>query len=386
MNNDIWYWQVDKKTRANRLFAAMFPVFHREVISDSDKFYRALPRLVEELSDIDSLAKAVSAIRKTLSSVLSGAKFTSEQYEVAGQRLFDWLQTRRIPRSEYFERILLALVSEYQQPANDPGPGVSQRRILESAGILIRGDTLDPDADIGILDEVDRTFSRLIKEGYATYHDGWVKYMPTKKAIDEVRSGNRESLSQTGRVRILFLSADPTDSSRLRLGEEIREIQEKLQLAKLREQFELHQRMSVRPSDFSQALLDVQPHVVHFSGHGTAYGSLCFENQNGETHPIEPNALAALFEQFASQVYCVVLNACYSMNQANAIAKHIRYVIGMNQAIGDKAAIAFAIGFYQALGGGRTIEEAYKLGCVQIQLQNIPENLTPVIISKELLR
>jgi len=74
------------------------------------------------------------------------------------------------------------------------------------------------------------------------------------------------------------------------------------------------------------------------------------------------------------------------MNQANAIAKHIRYVIGMNQAIGDKAAIAFAIGFYQALGGGRTIEEAYKLGCVQIQLQNIPENLTPVIISKELLR
>jgi len=232
MNNDIWYWQVDKKTRANRLFAAMFPVFHREVISDSDKFYRALPRLVEELSDIDSLAKAVSAIRKTLSSVLSGAKFTSEQYEVAGQRLFDWLQTRRIPRSEYFERILLALVSEYQQPANDPGPGVSQRRILESAGILIRGDTLDPDADIGILDEVDRTFSRLIKEGYATYHDGWVKYMPTKKAIDEVRSGNRESLSQTGRVRILFLSADPTDSSRLRLGEEIREIQEKLQLAK----------------------------------------------------------------------------------------------------------------------------------------------------------
>lgn len=59
------------------------------------------------------------------------------------------------------------------------------------------------------------------------------------------------------------------------------------------------------------------------------------------------------------------------------------YVIGMNQAIGDKAAIAFAVGFYQALGAGRTIEEAYKLGCVQIQLQGIPEHLTPVLLKNE---
>ena len=92
--------------------------------------------------------------------------------------------------------------------------------------------------------------------------------------------------------------------------------------------------------------------------------------------------MAALFEQFSSQVDCVILNACYSEIQAKAIAKHIKYVIGMNQAIGDKAAIDFAIGFYQALGGGRSIEDAYKLGRVQIQLQGIPEHLTPVLIKK----
>jgi hypothetical protein len=183
-------------------------------------------------------------------------------------------------------------------------------------------------------------------------------------------------------VSILFLVADPADASRLRLGEEMREIQERLQLAKFRERFELHQRMSVRPADISQALLDVQPKIVHFSGHGTARGVLCFENQVGETHPIQPYALAALFEQFANQVNCVVMNACYSEIQAEAIAQHISYVIGMNQAIGDKAAIAFAIGFYQALGAGRTVEEAYKLGCVQIKLQGIPEYLTPVLIKK----
>ncbi len=185
----------------------------------------------------------------------------------------------------------------------------------------------------------------------------------------------------SGVTSVLFLAADPTEASRLRLGEELREIQEKLQLAKLREQFALDQRMSVRPVDLSQALLDVQPQIVHFSGHGTTTGALCFEDQKGQTHPIQADALAALFEQFTDQVDCVVLNACYSEIQANAIAEHIEYVIGMNQAIGDKAAIAFSIGFYQALGAGRTVEEAFQLGCVQIRLQSIPEHLTPVLKS-----
>lgn len=204
-------------------------------------------------------------------------------------------------------------------------------------------------------------------------------------SIDNQLGREAESTPQTFSQRIvsvLFLSADPTDASRLRLGEELREIQNKLQLAKLRDQFVLEERMSVRPTDISQALLDTQPQIVHFSGHGTAHGALCVENQIGEVQLIQPDALSALFEQFANHVKCVLLNACYSEIQANAIAKHIDYVIGMNQAVGDKAAIAFAIGFYQALGAGRSIEEAYRLGCVQIGLQGIPENLTPVLIKK----
>ena len=199
------------------------------------------------------------------------------------------------------------------------------------------------------------------------------------------QSAQKEGGSPTaaGSIRILFLSADPTDASYLRLGAELREIQEKLQLAKLRDRFDLHQRMSARPEDMSQALLDLQPRIVHFSGHGTANGALSFENQAGKTHPIPPEALASLFEQFASHVNCVVLNACYSEIQAKAIAKHIEHVIGMNQTIGNKAAISFTIGFYQALGAGRSIEDAFKLGCVQLQLQNIPEHLTPVLINRQ---
>lgn len=180
---------------------------------------------------------------------------------------------------------------------------------------------------------------------------------------------------------VLFLAADPTDASRLRLGEEFREIKGKLRQARFRDSFRLElPQLSVRPEDISQALLDEQPNIVHFSGHGTSSGALCFENQTGQSQLVQPDALAALFEQFSTQVNCVLLNACHSDTQARAIAEHVEYVIGMNQAIGDKAAIAFAVGFYQALGAGSTIEEAYKLGCVQIRLNGIPEHQTPVLV------
>ncbi|NMG11334.1 AAA-like domain-containing protein [Brasilonema sp. UFV-L1] len=184
-------------------------------------------------------------------------------------------------------------------------------------------------------------------------------------------------------IRILFLTADPTDTARLRLQQELRDIRERLQLAKERERFRIEYRPSARPGDIIQAIVDVEPDIVHFSGHSTSSGELCFENEFGETQPVQASALAALFELVADQVSCVFLNACYSEIQAKAIVKHIAFVIGMNQAIGDPAAIAFAVGFYTALGASRPIEEAFKFGCADIQLKGISEYSTPVLHKKK---
>ncbi|MDF5722838.1 MAG: AAA-like domain-containing protein [Rhizonema sp. PD37] len=184
-------------------------------------------------------------------------------------------------------------------------------------------------------------------------------------------------------MRILFLTADPTDTVRLRLQEELRDIKERLRQANLRERFQLEYRFSLRPGDISQAILDFEPHLVHFSGHGTSTGELCLEDESGTMQPVKPKALAALFELVANQVNCVVLNACYSDIQAKAIVKHIPFVIGMKQVLGDQAAIAFAVSFYKALGADRSIEEAYKFARAEIHLQGIPEELTPVLRKKE---
>ena len=149
-------------------------------------------------------------------------------------------------------------------------------------------------------------------------------------------------------VKILFLAADPSDERRLRLLQELRDIRERLQLSKQRDKFILESRESVRVGDITQAIFDIDPQIVHFSGHGTSTGELHFESLTGKSQLVQADALAALFEQLAEKINCVVLNACYSEIQAKAIAQHIRFVIGMNQDIEYEAAIAFSVGFYKA--------------------------------------
>jgi hypothetical protein len=184
--------------------------------------------------------------------------------------------------------------------------------------------------------------------------------------------------------KILILAASPKDMNRVRLEEELRDIEEVLQRAKKRDQFEVKLKLAVRYRDIRQAMLDFDPQIVHFSGHGEGEGGLVFEDGTGKAKLVDAEALAELFDLF-KHVKCVVLNACYSENQAEAIAQHIDYVIGMSQAIGDTAAIEFAVGFYDALGAGRSFEDAYKFGKNAIHIASIPEHLTPKLVRKNQL-
>jgi GUN4-like/CHAT domain len=197
-------------------------------------------------------------------------------------------------------------------------------------------------------------------------------------ALEKLERSAQTPIGESSPIRILFLVSDPSDVSRLRLGQELRDIKEKLQLSMQRDTILLESRESVRPSDLTQAIFDFNPQIVHFSGHGTQDGDICLENIEGQLQPISPSALTDLFSLVSDKVRCVILNACYSEIQARAIAEHIPYVIGMNKAIGDKAAITFSVGFYKAIAARYSVENAYKFGCVEIQLNGIKEHLTPV--------
>lgn len=101
----------------------------------------------------------------------------------------------------------------------------------------------------------------------------------------------------------------------------------------------------------------------------------------GNSHPVSPRALSQVFSILKDNIRCVVLNACYSEQQAQAIAQHIDCVIGMSNAIGDPAAISFATAFYQALGYGRSIKTAFDLGCAQVDIENLSEQDTPKLVA-----
>ena len=93
---------------------------------------------------------------------------------------------------------------------------------------------------------------------------------------------------------ILILAANPKETDRLRLAEEVREIEEGLKQAQQRDRFVLKQRWATRSRDVQQAMLDVMPQIVHFSGHGVGDRGLVFEDQLGRAKPISGKALALL--------------------------------------------------------------------------------------------
>ena len=52
------------------------------------------------------------------------------------------------------------------------------------------------------------------------------------------------------------------------------------------------------------------------------------------------NSIRTIYEICSNELFpkveCVLLNACHTEIQAEAISRHVRYVIGMSQAIGDR--------------------------------------------------
>ena len=199
------------------------------------------------------------------------------------------------------------------------------------------------------------------------------------RLVNSGKPGARPTSRSTAVRKVLFLASSPVDQARLRLDREVREIREGLQRSNERDSFELISWFAAKVSDLRRGLLDHAPQIVHFAGHGNDDGILV-EGDIGRAVQVPFDALADLFGLCRGHVECVILNACHSQDQAEAIAEHIPYVIGMSAGIKDRAAIEFAVGFYDALGAGRQIEEAFQFAKNAIALENIPGEHTPVLL------
>jgi hypothetical protein len=170
-------------------------------------------------------------------------------------------------------------------------------------------------------------------------------------------------------VKILFFGANPRDTLRLRIDEEIREIQQTIKQGRERDNIQVETEWAVRARDITQALIDFHPDFVHFAGHGGGkQGSFTAEDDIGYAHVIPVDGLVQAFRAVGRDVRCVIVNACRTERLAQALAAVVPCVIGTRAPVGDRSAIRFSIGFYQALAAGEAVETAFDVGVAQLKM------------------
>lgn len=199
-----------------------------------------------------------------------------------------------------------------------------------------------------------------------------------KKFIKNVKEAIESSAdtAMNDKIKILVVFASPKGSDPLRLGEEDRIIRECIERSKHRDILHYSIRHAVRVKDVQRALLEDEYQIVQFSGHATPSGNLAFEDEVGNLKPVPQQALASLLSNFKS-IECVILNACYSVDQGQLISIGVPFTIAMNGPISDDAAQLFTRGFYDAIGAGKDYRLAYEMGCNSIAMEGYPEESTP---------
>jgi ribosomal protein S25 len=110
------------------------------------------------------------------------------------------------------------------------------------------------------------------------------------------------------KLKVLVLAANPLDQDQLRLDEEVRAITEKIRMSKYRDRVELISAWAVRTTDLFQALNEHEPHVVHFSGHGSANDEIVFQDELGNSKFVSKAALTELIAATGGHIRLIVFN------------------------------------------------------------------------------
>jgi len=182
---------------------------------------------------------------------------------------------------------------------------------------------------------------------------------------------------------ILFLAANPDGTNPLKLGEECAEIQRELKMTPHRADFHFESRWAVSIDELMRHLMELDPAVLHFSGHGGGSTGLLLQDEHGQPQHVSARALAMMVEAAARSVRVVVLNACYTTVQADALRVKVDCIVGMTGAIGDYAARAFAIRFYGALGNRRSIGNAVAQGIAALAAKQLPDEALPRCVTRD---
>ncbi len=186
--------------------------------------------------------------------------------------------------------------------------------------------------------------------------------------------------------KILFFGANPSNTGKLNLEKEYAKIAQQLEAEGARNRLELKSEFYTDLKSFQEKINNSRPNIIHFSGHGSDSngeletfsrgilmpierkntGLIFHESGYGDAVLISDDTLDYNFKTFIEvdkiPIEVIVLNACYSTNQAMVLSKRVKYVVGVNNSIADEASIDFSAGFYYGLAEGKPVESAFRDG------------------------
>jgi hypothetical protein len=173
----------------------------------------------------------------------------------------------------------------------------------------------------------------------------------------------------TGKATLLIMTANPKNTQRLGVEAEYNNATEAYLKSGNLDAYEIFPILDVNTKTFSRLLDHHKPAILHFSGHGIG-NALLFYSDNGMADKVSGQTLGKMLSLYPS-INCLVLNACYSEQQAAEISQYIPNIIGTDNAIGDKKAQEFTLFFYQHVFAGATYEEAFDKAVANLGLANL---------------
>jgi len=185
------------------------------------------------------------------------------------------------------------------------------------------------------------------------------------------------------KITVLFFASNPKGTSNLRLDEEVRSIQEMIRKSEHRDSIVFESRWAVRPLDILQAINELNPDIVHFSGHGADTTDLILENIDGTAKHVTKEAITQTMMSASDKIRLLFFNNCFSYGQAESVIQHVDAAIGMTTAIYDNGACVFSAQFYSAIGFGLSVKKAFEQAKAVLMLENPHEENTPELYIKD---
>lgn len=108
--------------------------------------------------------------------------------------------------------------------------------------------------------------------------------------------------------------------------------------------------------------------IVHFCGAGVPDGMLVGKYDEPTLVPVAPlaNLFATLGKYLARErgerpVKVVILNACHSLAQAQALQPHVPCVIGVDGLVSQQTTVTFAQWFYRGIADAKNVKAAFDI-------------------------